>query len=193
MTRIAPTALAFLLLFAPLAACSSSDGGDGGGGVATGADAGSNAADAAASDTAGGTADSGSSGADTGSGAEDSGSSASDAAADVPPPTPKYQTLTVVELVQWLKAKDFLLINVHIPYAGDIPGTDASVPYNKIGELEAALGNDKGKKAVLYCKSGPMSVAAAKKLVQLGYHAIWDLPEAMIGWTKAGHKLDSKK
>jgi len=38
--------------------------------------------------------------------------------------------ITVEELNTMLQSRDFPLINVHIPYEGEIPGTDAHIPYN---------------------------------------------------------------
>lgn len=109
---------------------------------------------------------------------------------DVPAPPPEavYQTIDVQTLNEWLEGEpDFLLINVHIPYAGEIPGTDAHVPFNDLAKLIAALDSDKGRKAVLYCLSGPMSLKATNQLVDLGYWNLYDLPEAMLGWKAAGY------
>ncbi len=89
-----------------------------------------------------------------------------------------------------LKNKDFDLINVHIPNAGEIPGTDVHVPYNQIPALEARLEKDLAKKAVLYCLTGPMSALAASDLVELGYCRIYDMPAGMVGWEAEGYPLD---
>jgi hypothetical protein len=43
-----------------------------------------------------------------------------------------YTTMSIKELHDALNNKDFLLVNVHISYAGEIPGTDLFIPYNKI-------------------------------------------------------------
>ena len=70
---------------------------------------------------------------------------------------PTVTELTPDELEQMLLAKDFELINVHIPYAGEIPGTDIHIAYTETDALEAQLDYDLGNKAVLYCLTGPMS------------------------------------
>ena len=105
---------------------------------------------------------------------------------DVGPPAAAYQTVDVPTLAAWLDANDdVLLINVHVPYAGEIPGTDAHISYLETALLMAKLG-DKGRKAVLYCLTGPMSYKAAHDLVAAGYWNVYDLPAAMVGWKAAG-------
>ncbi|MDH5673582.1 MAG: rhodanese-like domain-containing protein [Myxococcales bacterium] len=102
---------------------------------------------------------------------------------------PTIHNITPDELDQMLASKDFVLINVHIPYAGEIPGTDVHIPFTDIADLEVRLGSDHATKAVLYCRSGSMSLAAATDLVGLGYCQIYDLPGGMNGWTAAGFTL----
>ncbi len=98
--------------------------------------------------------------------------------------------LSVQELKAWLdEGKDFLFINVHVPYAGEIPGTDVHIPYTATDDLVAEIGDDLNRLTVLYCLTGPMSAKAAGNLVELGYRNIHDLPEAMNGWEAAGYEL----
>lgn len=93
------------------------------------------------------------------------------------------------DLASMLESKDFHFINVHTPYAGEIPGTDAHIPYNDVDALEEELGSLDAP-AVLYCRTGPMSAQATKALVERGYCAIYDLPVGMVGWEQAGYELD---
>ncbi len=131
--------------------------------------------------------------ADTGSAggtetAEDSGTTADSGGAEA---EAVVHTLTVQELKDWLDGgKDFLLINVHTPYAGEIPGTDVHVPYYDTELLTETIGEDLDTLTVVYCLTGPMSAQASADLVALGYRAIYDLPEAMVGWEAAGYPLD---
>ena len=44
----------------------------------------------------------------------------------------EFRRVTPAELQEMLKSKDFPLINVHIPYEGELTGTDAFVPFDLI-------------------------------------------------------------
>lgn len=45
-----------------------------------------------------------------------------------------YTNVTVLELQDLLNKKDFTLVNVHIPFEGNLPKTDLSIPYDTIGQ-----------------------------------------------------------
>ncbi len=100
-----------------------------------------------------------------------------------------YQVITVSRLKSMLDNKDFLLVNVHIPYAGEIRGTDLFVAYNEIEQNLSKLPSDKGAKIVVYCRSGNMSGITAKTLTRLGYTNIWDVDGGMLAWEKEGYPL----
>jgi rhodanese-related sulfurtransferase len=101
-----------------------------------------------------------------------------------------YKNVTPKELSTMLKNKDFVFINVHIPFAGNIAGTDVSIPYDQIEQSLSQLPSDKNAKFVLYCRSGHMSQIAAEKLVSLGYTNVWNLKGGMIDWEKEGFDLE---
>lgn len=103
-----------------------------------------------------------------------------------------YTNITPAELDTLLRNKDFILVNVHIPFAGDIADTDLSIPYNQISAPEnlAQLPTDKNAKIILYCRSGRMSTISAEELVSLGYTNIWNLDGGMDAWEQAGYKIE---
>ena len=102
-----------------------------------------------------------------------------------------YKNVSADELNTMLKNKDFVFVNVHIPFAGDIAGTDLSLPYDQISAPEnlSQLPADKNAKIVLYCRSGRMSEIAADDLMSLGYTNIWNLTGGMVNWEQAGYEL----
>lgn len=103
-----------------------------------------------------------------------------------------YQNITPHELNTMLKDKDFVFVNVHIPFAGNIANTDLSIPYDQldIPENLSQLPNDKNAKIVLYCRSGRMSEIAAEELASLGYTNIWNLTGGMVEWEQAGFGIE---
>ena len=104
----------------------------------------------------------------------------------------EFQRVTPVELQTMLRSKDFPLVNVHIPYEGELASTDAFVPFDRITNQLDELPQDKGAKVVLYCLTGRMSTEAAGALVSLGYTNIWELGGGMVEWQKAGLSLGER-
>jgi rhodanese-related sulfurtransferase len=100
-----------------------------------------------------------------------------------------YQSVTPDELNTMLKDKDFVFVNVHTPFAGNIAGTDLSIAYDQIEQNLSQLPVNKNAKIVLYCRSGRMSQIAAEKLVSLGFTNIWDLKGGMVDWEQADYEI----
>ncbi len=120
------------------------------------------------------------------------GRSSSKASASLPEvPAGSYADISVETLSALLKAEDrpFVLINVHIPYAGEIPGTDLKIPYNQIAAFQDKLPQDKNAPIVVYCRSGAMSEYAARTLVELGYTRVYNVSGGMNAWQRAGYPL----
>jgi rhodanese-related sulfurtransferase len=99
-----------------------------------------------------------------------------------------YVSITPDVLHSWLEDKDFLLVNVYVPYVGEIDLTDELVPYNEI-EQNLDVFPDRDAKIVVYCGSGVKSAAAAETLVRLGYTNVWNLDGGMKAWQAAGYPL----
>jgi rhodanese-related sulfurtransferase len=105
----------------------------------------------------------------------------------------EYQTLTIDEFANIVEnqADQYQIINVHIPYAGEVANTDANIPYNDLAALMAAI-PDKNAPVILYCRSGNMSEQASHALIEQGYTQVWDVPGGMTAWQASGRKLVDK-
>jgi rhodanese-related sulfurtransferase len=101
-----------------------------------------------------------------------------------------YIEVSVSELRSMLTNKDFMLVNVHIPFEGNIPNTDVSIPYDQIAQNLDRLPADKNAEIVLYCRSDRMSTIASETLVGMGYINIYNLVGGMVAWENAGLKIE---
>ncbi len=104
-------------------------------------------------------------------------------------PGGSFTRVSPERLKTMLKGDNLTLINTHVPFQGNIPGTDLSIPYNEIGQNTKLLPSDKDARIVLYCLGGPMSYSAATTLVKLGYTNVSDLKGGMVAWREAGLPL----
>lgn len=104
--------------------------------------------------------------------------------------TASYRTMSIDELADIMADDDrsYTVVNVHIPYQGEIEGTDANIAFNDIDALTEAL-PDKNAPIILYCRSGNMSEQAARDLVELGYTQVYDVPGGMNAWQSSGRSL----
>ena len=114
--------------------------------------------------------------------------SAAVVAVDLPKNADGYTDVSVEQLAAMMEDKDFTLVNVHIPYEGDLPNTDLSIPYNQIADHVDELPT-KDAPIVLYCRSGSMSTQAANELVDMGYTNVYELDGGFNAWKAAGHEL----
>jgi len=103
---------------------------------------------------------------------------------------PSLGVVSAKALHDELAAKDFLLVNVHKPDEGEIPGTDAHLTYADVPAIAAWIGPDLMTRVVIYCKSNYMANVAGPALVAKGYCNVRYLDGGMNGWVAAGYALD---
>jgi rhodanese-related sulfurtransferase len=105
-----------------------------------------------------------------------------------PKNTDGYADVAVEQLAELLENDDITVVNVHIPYEGEIPQTDLHIPFDEITDHldEFPEGN---APIILYCRSGNMSTSAASELALLGYTNVMEVDGGMIAWEEAGYEL----
>ena len=108
-------------------------------------------------------------------------------------PDGRFPAWLVGVIVRCIQKRDFVFVNTHIPYEGEIANTDAFVPYDALDENLGKLPADKNAKIVLYCRSDRMSTIAAKALVKKGYTSLYNLVGGMVAWEGAGLPIIQKK
>jgi rhodanese-related sulfurtransferase len=104
-----------------------------------------------------------------------------------------YENIYIDQFVKMMDQKDFILINVHVPYYGEIAQTDLLVPFNAIEQYKNDLPRDKNAKIVVYCMMGPMGDIAAEKLASMGYTRVSNFQGGMMAWTQAGKHLQRRQ
>ncbi|MBI4269797.1 MAG: rhodanese-like domain-containing protein [Candidatus Rokubacteria bacterium] len=104
-----------------------------------------------------------------------------------------YTDVNAAALQAMLARKDFVLVNVHIPYEGEIERTDRFIPFNAIEANLDRLPARKDARVVLYCRSDRMSSIAARTLVKLGYTNVWNLQGGMVAWQDAGFAVAHRR
>jgi rhodanese-related sulfurtransferase len=103
-----------------------------------------------------------------------------------------YTLIDAEELAAMIdeRGETFLLVNTHIPFEGNLPSTDLSVPFDEINQNLDQFPADKDAEIVLYCRSDRMSRIAAEELVEAGYTNLKMLTGGMVAWQNAGLSLE---
>lgn len=106
----------------------------------------------------------------------------------------KSRDVTPAVLKSMLEKKNFVLINVHTPYEGEIEKTDSFIEYDAMVANKTKLPKDLATQIILYCKTGRMSEEAINTLKNMGYTNVKHLVGGMDSWEKNGYKkLDLAK
>ena len=104
-------------------------------------------------------------------------------------PPAAYTDIGPAELAGMLEQKDFLLINTHVPYDGEIEQTDLFLPFDQAAALIDRLPADKAAKIVVYCRSDRMSRIAVEEWAKAGYTNLYNLDGGFEAWEAAGYPL----
>ena len=103
-----------------------------------------------------------------------------------------YRVVTVQELQTMLEKKDFTMVNVHIPFQGNITQTDLHLAYDVIEQNLNQLPQEKDAKILVYCLTSGMAKKAIATLLNQGYTNLWMLDGGTTSWEEAGLSLENK-
>lgn len=101
--------------------------------------------------------------------------------ADSSKPAGGWKEISPKELSAMMDAKDFVMVNVHTPYEGELPLTDAFIPYDLVESKLSELPPPDGK-LVVYCRTGRMSQIALETLSTAGYSNLFELKGGFEAW-----------
>jgi rhodanese-related sulfurtransferase len=104
--------------------------------------------------------------------------------------TAAYTDITPQQMVELTRERDYLIVNVHVPFEGEIHGTDLHIPFEEVDRHLASLDPAKDGGLLVYCRTGRMSRIAIDRLAQLGYTNMLHLDGGMNEWEAAGYALD---
>lgn len=80
------------------------------------------------------------------------------------------------------------VVNVHVPFDGEIAGTDEHIPYDEIAS-SPLLPEARDAPILVYCRTGAMSATAGRSLTAAGYTNVAQLDGGMDAWRRAGRAL----
>jgi len=105
--------------------------------------------------------------------------------------TQGWTVITPQQLKDMIAKQDVYLVNVHVPYEGEITGTDAFIPYTEIASRLSELPFDK-QPLVIYCRSGVTSGQAAEAMAAAGAPHFYELQGGYLAWQAAGFPFQVK-
>lgn len=102
----------------------------------------------------------------------------------------QYQDISVAQFDAALKERDPFLVDVHIPREDPLPGTDAFIPYNEVGERLGEFPQDRSAEILVYCRSGSMSTQASQVLAAAGYTNVKNLIGGVQAWRESHQGIE---
>ena len=84
-----------------------------------------------------------------------------------------------------------VMLNVHVPDEGSLPGTDLSIPYDEVTARRRDL-PERDTTIAIYCRTGRMSTIARRTLNRMGYRRVVELRGGMIAWRAEGRRLSPR-
>lgn len=117
----------------------------------------------------------------------DHGSGSSMDGMDMTSETRTHQLVDASAFDAALKRPDAVVINVQVPYDGELEGTDLFMPFDAIDP--ASLPTDQTTPLLVYCRSGSLSAEAVVTLAGLGYTDIIELHGGLNAWRAGGRAV----
>lgn len=103
-------------------------------------------------------------------------------------PQSTWDVQTANQFSKSIEQPGMVVINVHVPFEGEIAGTDLNIAYNRIAD-DPRLPKNLDAPIALYCRSGRMSEIAARDLVDSGRSNVVELDGGMNAWLASGRQL----
>lgn len=100
-----------------------------------------------------------------------------------------WTDLSPDEFAALLDWEEVVLLNVHLPYEGELPGTDLFIAYDEVNKRRGDLPAERDAALAVYCRTGRMSATAVRTLAGLGYTRIYQLAGGFEAWQAAGYEL----
>lgn len=94
------------------------------------------------------------------------------------------------EFAERMTNGDAVVVNVHVPYEGEIAGTDLFVPFDEAAS-STRLPDDHDRPLLVYCRTGNMSATATADLVDAGFTNVTELYGGMVAWQTAGRSIET--